>query len=186
VRSLLSDDVPAVRAAAITTLGNYTPPQALESRELLPLMSDENLQVASAAAAVAIGRPEEPVQRMARAVLPNLVGGLKSTSTAERAAVIYAIGKYGIVATPAIRPLTEILASDPDIEIQVQAAVALMKIGSREAQESARPALESFANGEDPALAQAAQTILQRYPGTTLMRQPALQQPQGLAPQPEG
>ena len=186
IRPLLSDDVPAVRASAITTLGNYTPPQALESRELLSLMSDENLQVASAAAAVAIVRPEDPVQRMARAVLPKLVGGLKSTSTAERAAVIYAIGKYGIVATPAIRPLTEILASDPETEIQVHAAVALMKIGSREAQESARPALESFANGEDPALARAAQTILQRYPGTTLMGQPAIQQPQGVAPPPEG
>jgi HEAT repeat protein len=185
VRPLVSDEVPAVRAAAITTLGNFTPPDTLQSPELLPLMSDDNLQVVSAAAAVAIERPEEPVQRIARAILPKLVGGLKSTSTVERAAVIYAIGRYGIVANPAVRPLTEVLRSDTETEIQLQAAVTLMKIGSREAQDSARPVLESFANGGNPALAQAAQTILQTYPGTTLMQQPTSQQPQGLVPPPQ-
>jgi hypothetical protein len=182
---LVWDEVPTVSAAAITTLGTYAAPNTVTSEQLLRLMSDDNLQVVSAAAAIAVNRPEEPVQRTARASLSKLVGGLQDSSPAIRASVVFAIGRFGPLAAAAIPPLSDVLHHDPLPEIQFQAAVALSKIGTREALEAARPKLEELAQSKDPMMATAALSILQKTPGTALMQQPVAHQPQEGVQQPQ-
>lgn len=184
LQPLVDDTIPSVRAAAITTLGSFPPPETISSERLARLMSEENLQVLSAATAIAVNRPEEPLQRMARASLSKLVGGLHDPSPAVRSSVIFAIGRFGPVAAPAIPPLTEVLSQDALPEIQFQAALALNKIGTREAVEAARPKLEQFAQSNDPTMATAARAILRGSLSLHPVREMVVQQPQPLAPSP--
>jgi HEAT repeat protein len=165
LRPLLHDAVAEVQAAAITTLGNFPSPNTIDEKDLLTLVRSENLQVAGAAAAIAIERPEERVKNAARLALPRLVGGLANPSPATRSAAIFAIGKYGSYAAAAEKPLITIVQNDPLPEIRVQGALALVRVGTPSAREAALPALQEIAQSNDPKLARAALVILKQYSG---------------------
>lgn len=163
LKPLIHDAVPEVQAAAITTLGNFHSPNTMDDEEVIPLTRSDNLQVAAAAAAVAIERPNERARDAAQRTLPRLVGGLASPSAAIRSSVIFAIGKYGSYAVAAEKPLVTIAQDDPLPEIRVQGALALVRIGTPSARQSAIPALQAVAQSNNPTLARAALSILRQY-----------------------
>lgn len=160
MRSLLADPSPDIRAAALTTLAGFPGPYQPEPEELLRLLRDKHAMVAATAANLAIKRREPYVQAGARAALPRLIGSLHDIHPSTRAACLFSIGQFGLLASPAVGPISQVLATDPVPEVRLQAALSLLRIGTPEAAETARSALETFTKHPEPLISNAAKAAL--------------------------
>jgi HEAT repeat protein len=162
VRLLLYDRDATVRAAALTTLGGFAPAaETLSSEELVQLSSDPELIVAATASAVAMKRGySAEIKAVANASIPRLTEGLSSSSPTERAMAAYALGRYGRGAESAVRPLTSLTKHSEVPEVRLQAAIALVRIGTGPARRAAIPVLESFIESSDPRMRKAAAASL--------------------------
>lgn len=160
MRLLLADPSPDIRAAALTTLSSFPGPYQPEPEELLRLLRDKHSMVAATAANLAIKRREPYVQAGARAALPRLIGALHDIHPSTRAACLFSIGQFGLLASPAVGPISEVLATDPVPEVRLQAALSLLRIGTPEAADTAREALRAFAKHPDPVISNAAKAAI--------------------------
>lgn len=162
LRRLLSDPVPEVRAAAMTTLGGFKVESALSYEEITTAMRESNPLISATAASIALSRNDTSYSSELRRALPRLVVNLKDPKPATRAAVISAIGMYGEVAAPTVAPLSSVAARDPVPALRIKAAIALTRIGTPEANAAAQQTFEAFATSEDPALKAVADGYLNR------------------------
>ncbi len=160
LRSLLTDPSADIRATALSTLAGFPGPYQPDTKELLLLLRDKHAMVAATAANLAIKRREPYVQATARATLPRLIGALHDIHPSTRAACLFSIGQFGLVASPAIGPISQVLASDPVPEVRLQAALSLLRIGTPEATATAKEALTDFAKNPDPVISNAAKAAL--------------------------
>jgi HEAT repeat protein len=156
----LQDAVPEVSAAALTTLGGLPGPQEPPSQQLMQLLNDKHIIVAATASNVALQRREPYLQAAARAALPRLIGALHDNAPATRAAVLFAIGQFGIAASPAVTPVKAVLTTDPVPEVRLQAALTLHRIGTPAAREAAQGALTAFSHDKNPIIKRAAEAAL--------------------------
>lgn len=152
IHFLLSDRVPEVKAAAITSLAALGSPELLSDQELLSLIDDPNPLVSATAVSVALSRGDPSFSLPLRRALPRLVTQLQNPKAATRATVISALGQYGSAAAPTVPPLATVAKSDPVAEVRVQAAVALMRIGTPAAKQTARETFTEFASSKNAAL----------------------------------
>jgi len=158
---LMWDSNPEVQAAAINTLSVFPTELSMKDSDLESLMRSSSPLVVAAASSTALTRSAPELREAAVEVLPNLVGEMMNPSPLIRAAVIIAIGKYGKTAEPAIPPLAGSLSYDPLPEIQLQAAIALLRIETPAARKIAIPALKSFSKSENSAIATMATQALE-------------------------
>ena len=164
VKGLLFDTAPGVQAAAITTLQEYSTRDTLPIPTIKTLLTHSDPLVVASATSLALLRSEPELRAAARAALPSLIGQLNNPSPLIRAQVIIAIGKYGPMAAPAAPPLIIVMIKDKNPAIQLQCAIALARIRSKQALEVALPALQQFASSPDPGLAIPAQQMLTQIP----------------------
>lgn len=150
IRALLRDNAQQVRSAAFSTLGSFPAPYNLTPEELIRGMRDADFGVAAQASAIASKRPEEKVQQEARQSLVNLLSALEEPSPATRAAVVYAFGQYGKKAAAVIQPLTIFMQREQIAEVKLQAALALVRIGTPASKKAATPTLQMFAKSKNP------------------------------------
>ncbi len=160
MRTLLDDTSADIRAAALTTLASFPGPPQPEPAELLRLLKDRHAMVTATAANIAVKRHEPYVQAAARAALPRLIGALHDKQPSTRASCLFAIGQFGLVASPAIAPISHVLATDPVPEVRLQAALSLLRIGTPAARTTAREALTRFAKDSNPLIRNAAKAAL--------------------------
>jgi HEAT repeat protein len=161
LRTLLYDRDSSVRSAALTSLGEYPPStEPLTFEEIAELAIDPDLAVAANAAGIAVRRADPRLQALSLRALPRLVEGLSSTSATDRATAAFAIGQYGRRSEGVIRPLAALIRDTEVPEVRLQAAIALVRIGTLPARKAAIPVLESFVESPDPKLRNAALVTL--------------------------
>lgn len=160
MRSLLDDSSADIRATALTTLAGFPGPPQPDAAELLRLLRDRHAIVAATASNLALKRREPYVQAAARATLPRLIGALQDIHPSTRAACLFAIGQFGLAASPAIGPITHVLEADPVPEVRLQAALSLLRIGTPEAATTAKASLADFVKDPNPVISNAAKAAL--------------------------
>jgi hypothetical protein len=161
----LRDSVAEVRAAALNTLGGFSPSEALSPELLLTLLDDQQLVVVATASTLALQRREPYLKAAARAALPRLIGGLYEKHPATRAAVLFAIGQFGLAAAPAVTPVKAVVANDPVAEVRLQAALTLQHIATPAARDASQAALTALAEDASPVISAAARAALAENPG---------------------
>lgn len=149
LRKLLRDPVPEVRAATVSSLGSFRPPNSLSNLELIRSTQDADIIVSAGAAAIAVKRPEPEMQDAAQQALTLLLASLDDPSPASRAAVVFAFGKYGRSAEPVVKPLSIFMLREKVPEVKLQAAMALVRIGTPIAKRAAIPVLKTFAKSKN-------------------------------------
>jgi HEAT repeat protein len=160
MQTLLSDPLGDIRATALATLGGFPGYPRPEASELLGLLKDRDAIVAATASNLALKRREPYVQAAARATLPRLIGALRAPQPSTRAACLLAIGQFGVDASPAVAPISNVLKSDPVPEVRLQAALALRRIGTPAALTLATKYLDEFKKHPDPVISKAAKAAL--------------------------
>lgn len=150
LRPLLRDESAPVRSAAFSALGSFPPPQGLSSEELIRGMRDADFGVSAQAAAIATKRPEDALQQESQQTLVNLLTALEDPSPATRAAVVFAFGQFGKKASPVIQPLSIFMQREQIPEVKLQAALALVRIGTATSKKVAVPLLRSYAKSKNP------------------------------------
>jgi HEAT repeat protein len=150
LRALLRDDAPRVRSAAFSSLGTCPAPYALTVTELIRGMHDADFGVAAQAAAIAAKRPEDQLQTESQQALVNLLTALEDPSPAVRAAVAFSFGQFGKRAHAVVTPLSVSMQRETVPEVKLQAALALVRIGTPAAKRAAVPVLKSFAASKHP------------------------------------
>ena len=150
LRPLLRDTSAPVRSAAFSALGSYPPPHSLSTEELIRGMRDADFGVSAQAAAIATKRPEDALQHESQQTLVNLLTALEDPSPANRAAVVFAFGQFGKKASPVVQPLSIFMQREQIPEVKLQAALALVRIGTPPAKKVAVPLLRSYAKSRNP------------------------------------
>jgi HEAT repeat protein len=150
LRPLLRDVSAPVRSAAFSALGSYPPPHTLSTEELIRGMRDADFGVSAQAAAIATKRPEDTLQHESQQTLVNLLTALEDPSPANRAAVVFAFGQFGKKASPVVQPLSIFMQREQIPEVKLQAALALVRIGTPPAKKVAVPLLRSYAKSRNP------------------------------------
>jgi HEAT repeat protein len=113
-------------------------------------MRDIDFAVSAQAAAVATKRPEPELQAESQQTLANLLSALEDPSPATRAAIVFAFGQFGKKADAVVQPLSLFMLRETVPEVKLQAALALMRIGTPAAKRTATIALRVFAKSKNP------------------------------------
>lgn len=150
LRPLLRDVSAPVRSAAFSALGSFAPPNSLSTEELIRGMRDADFGVSAQAAAIATKRPEDTLQHESQQTLVNLLTALEDPSPANRAAVVFAFGQFGKKASPVVQPLSIFMQREQVPEVKLQAALALVRIGTQASKKVALPLLRSYAKSKNP------------------------------------
>lgn len=166
IERLLADKVPAVKAAGLTTLSALDDRKALNPETLARFINDSNPLICATAVSIALSRGEPTLEPLLRRTLPRLVTQLHNPQPASRAAVITALGAYGAAASPTVPPLVSVAHADKVPEVRVQAAVALMRIGTPAAKEAAHQTFVEFSSSTNPALKAIAKSFLDSQKAT--------------------
>lgn len=162
LRALLRDEDPQVRSTAYTTLGLISNAQKLTAEELVRGMHDIDFQVIARAAAVASQRNEKELRTESQQALVNLLSALEDPSPTVRASTVYAFGQYGEKASSVVAPLILFIEKEQIPEVQLQTALALMRIGTPAAIRGATPTLRKFSQSKFSALSSLAKNALKR------------------------
>lgn len=149
---LLADTVPEVKAAGLKSLATLNDRKALTSQRLAGFINDSNPLICATAVSIALSREDSLLEPLLRKTLPRLVTQLHNPQPASRAAVITALGAYGEAAAPTVPPLISVARTDNVPEVRLQAAVALMRIGTAPAKAVAHETFVEFAASSNPAL----------------------------------
>lgn len=149
---LLVDTVPEVKAAGLKSLATLDDRKALTSQRLAGFINDSNPLICATAVSIALSREDSLLEPLLRKTLPRLVTQLHNPLPASRAAVITALGAYGEAAAPTVPPLISVARTDNVPEVRLQAAVALMRIGTAPAKAVAHETFVEFAASSNPAL----------------------------------
>jgi HEAT repeat protein len=160
---LLRDPVPEVRAAALSSLGAYPGTQHLHVREIARLTLDSSVAVASNAAAIAVRRPEMELQNAADQALPRLTAALQDPAPPSRAAAVFALGQYGKKAQAAAPALISLANREKVPEVKLQAAMALIRIGTPSARRTAMNVLRGFSKNKASPLSSTADNALKMF-----------------------
>jgi len=152
LETLLDDRVPEVRASALRSLGALNVPGSLPPELLARMIEDPNPLICATAVSVSLPRDEPSLRAPLRRALPRLVPNLHARKAATRAAVISALGEYGLAASPTVPPLLAVAAKDPVPEVRVKAAIALMKINTPAARDGALATFREFASSSNASL----------------------------------
>ena len=160
IERLLADPVPAVKAAGLNTLATLDDRKALTSEVLARFINDNNPLICATAVSIALARGDTLLEPLLRRTLPRLVTQLHTPQPASRAAVITALGAYGQAASPTVPPLVSVARGDTVPEVRLQAAVALMRIGTPEAKDVARQVFVEFSSSSNQALKAIAKSFL--------------------------
>jgi len=160
LEQLLTDPVPEVKAAGLQSLAALDDRKALSPLKLAGFVNDSNALICATAVSIALSRGDVQMEPLLRRTLPRLVTQLHSPQPASRAAVITALGAYGEAAAPTVPPLVSVARTDKVPEVRLQAAVALMRIGTPEAKETAHQTFLEFSSSSNPSLKAIAQRFI--------------------------
>ncbi len=152
IRALLGDPVPEVRSAALRSLASLDSGASLSSEEILAAVDSPDPLICATGVSIAFNRGDSSLSAPLRRALPRLILQIRNPKPATRAAVVAALGQYGKNAAPAVPSLTTVTRDDSVAEVRVQAAVALMRIGTPAAKAAARETFSEFSSSQNEAL----------------------------------
>lgn len=173
IERLLADPIPEVKAAGLNSLANLDDRKALSSEKLAHFINDNNALICATAVSISLARADPLLEPLLRRTLPRLVTQLHNPQPATRAAVITALGQYGNAAAPTVPPLISVAKDDKVPEVRLQAAVALMRIGTPAAKEAAQQTFVEFSSSSNAAL----QAIAKGFVGSMKQAEPAQDNP---------
>lgn len=159
-QQLLRDPSATVRVLSFQALLKSPSTSALRDIDLETLVHDEDPRIMTASAVIAAERGQRFSDFTYVDVQPNLIKHLKDSRPSVRAASCKVLGLLGERATSAVPGLRELIATEGESTVRLQAASALTKIGEPSGIQTAIPVLRELAINKDSSIRIAATSSL--------------------------